>query len=241
LLLLGLVGVSILACASQRPPNPHVPTAPDERTKLPAGHAEVIFVAFGYGLQQAFFIVDADDSGKFVGQVPKQSRLHIVVPAGKHTYVGWYHAAMGDWAHGSLVTGTLEAGRTYQVLLGGGAIPMQFLSMPMAVARCQFQEGVMATTRIGVDPSFSLEPFADKVEQQIADAWKKYETLRGQQKQLLWEFHTESGTYEEVWSEWRSLGGNPEAVCAKYAARAKPVDEDLWNRSLKQANWKIED
>ncbi len=91
-----------------KPPRTNVQMVRDVLEPIPEGHALVVFSRLQYGPFQTSFVFD--DLGNFVGEVRSMTRLHVTVPAGKHTFVGWGHAVLGDYGTPSLVTGDWRRG-----------------------------------------------------------------------------------------------------------------------------------
>lgn len=193
----------LIGCASM--PKTQVQSLPDTSDALPPGHALVVFARpSSNGPAQPFFIVDSN--GRLVGELPAQSRLHVVVPAGQQTFVGWHHAVLGDYGQSTLVTGEVLAGRAYLITIGGGEYPMQFLSMPLAIPNCGLIDEVIQARRVGLDPSAGPGVFkAGKVAEQIADAQERYRDRQGQNR-YFWNFHTQGGTHEMFFT---NRGGAP--------------------------------
>jgi hypothetical protein len=94
----------------------HAMRPASELKQMPPGHARVIFsraVKTGWG--EAYVVVDA--RGGLLGEVPAQSYIDVIVPAGRVTFYGWNHKVMGDYGRATMIEGTVEAGSQYFVLV----------------------------------------------------------------------------------------------------------------------------
>jgi len=217
---LGLIVVLLFAagCSPFSTPKTAVQTLPNKFEPIPAGHALVVFArtqkaAFGnsYGSGQPFFVVD--DQGKFLGEIPADARLHVVVPAGVHTFVGWHHAALGDYGQSTLVTGKLTAGRAYYVEVQQFEFPMQLVSRPFALSQrsyadqfwsdwkvgqgdCRWLEDVYKAQRVGPDPEGARAHGAEKIREQIDEARERFADRNEDGAALVWKFHDVGGTFE---------------------------------------------
>lgn len=258
----------LLAGCGSSMPRTHVQDLPNTNETIPAGSALVVFARTGkapvgnrpYGGGQPFFVVD--DKGAFLGEIPADARLHVVVPAGEHTFVGWHHAVLGDYGQSSLVTGTLTAGRAYYVEIDAFEFPMQMISRPLAMSQrsydssswkwragtgdCSSLNDVLKVKRVGPDPSPEGAHTPEKIRSQIEKAKKRYEERDADGAALVWKFHERGGTFETFFvDEMRSAftEANGKSGCAELADAEfqKLTDADArgWEKTYKQAGMKL--
>jgi hypothetical protein len=262
------VALALTGCAS-RVPHSKVQDLPNAGEEIPPGQALVVFARTGkapignrpYGPGQPFFIVDG--ASRFIGEVPADARLHVLVPAGEHTFVGWHHAVLGDYGQSSLVTGTLSAGKAYYVEIDAFEFPMQMISRPLAMSQrtyesnswkwaagaadCAPLEEVLRVKRVGPDPSPdpALHTPA-KIRSQIEKARERYADRDEKGAALVWKFHERGGTFEtwfvdrlrEDFTTAFGTGGCARVAGAEFQ-KLTDADAKSWEKTYKQAGMKL--
>jgi hypothetical protein len=194
---LGFVALSsvlfAIGCAAKVPPAKPQPV-PDIKEPLPAGHALIVFArATAYRDADPAFIFDA--AGNFVGEVPMESRLHVTVPPGTYTFVGWHVNLDGQHDRPSLVTGGVDAGRVYLVQLEQWSTPMQMLSTPLALVECERVAAILKTQRIRANELRGIiDP--EVVRMQVLEATALHKKLESEGRDRFWRFQESGGTWE---------------------------------------------
>lgn len=93
------MGITLGSC---RAAHSEVRSVPDAWEAVPPGHSLIILTRpQAIGWAEGFLVVD--DNGNFVAALPAQSRVHLIVPAGRYTFVGWGSKVMQDYLWASRV------------------------------------------------------------------------------------------------------------------------------------------
>jgi hypothetical protein len=114
--------VALAACAPYRPPFTQ-PTGANMPTD--AYQATLVFLWPSTSCDPAGYFTLATGDGQFIGNISRDSRLSVLIPAGEHTIVGWDDdvESVSGWMKKSTVPvlhADLREGRTYYVRLAFG-------------------------------------------------------------------------------------------------------------------------
>ncbi|HEX6767016.1 MAG TPA: hypothetical protein VF103_16080 [Polyangiaceae bacterium] len=156
-----------------------VRSLPDRFDTVPEGQSLVVFSRpeeQEWG--SAFMVVNED--GKFVADVPAKSRVHVVVPAGRHTFVGWESKVMYDYLWASRVEMTTAPGLAYLVYVESLANGLQLIARPERPSKepCSLEDDALSAQRIESDRMTAEENLADeKVKKQLATSREWFEDL----------------------------------------------------------------
>ncbi len=163
------LALALCGCAG---PTSTARTVADSADSLGEGQALIIFARPADGIRfDSFLIVEED--GRFLTELPVETRSHVVVEAGAHTFVGWSQKPMQSYVGANRIVVDAAPGRAYFVWVVERGLYLGFtgwLSPFLHVEdkpRCHWWGKALALRRVAAEPPL-LE--AERVREMVSDS-----------------------------------------------------------------------
>jgi hypothetical protein len=174
-----LLSIAAMPLACGNATRSEVRSLPDRFEPIPEGQSLVVFARPEEQEWGSAFVI-VNEEGKFVADVPSKSRVHLIVPAGRHTFVGWESKVMYDYLWASRVELTTAPGLAYLVYVDSLANGLQLVARPETPSKepCSLEDDALSAHRIESDRMTGEENLADeKVKKQLATSREWFEDL----------------------------------------------------------------